>query len=69
MDFEAWMTAIDREIQNGYGVSIHDLPDQPFRDWYEADWSVTDAVGEIVEREIGLDDGDYILWEIDDYDD
>lgn len=34
--FDEWMTAVDVACKRLSGLSIHDLPDQPFRDEYEA---------------------------------
>lgn len=33
--FDAWMELVDRAVQKRTGLSIHDLEDQPFADWYE----------------------------------
>lgn len=35
MTFEQWMQETDDSIWTLIGCSIHDLPDCPFRDWYE----------------------------------
>jgi len=32
--FEKWMRDVDLEVQKMIGLSVHDLPDVPFRDWY-----------------------------------
>ena len=32
---EQWMRALDRAVGQRVGVSVHDLSDQPFRDWYD----------------------------------
>lgn len=33
--FQGWMHRIDRLITAWAGLSVHDLPDCPFREWYE----------------------------------
>ena len=33
--FEQWMQAIDSLISRYFGLSIYDLPDCTFKDWYE----------------------------------
>ncbi len=35
MTFEQWMKAVEVAFTAEYGASIHDLPDCPFRDWFE----------------------------------
>lgn len=41
--FEAWMEAVDEQVEALAGCSVHDLPDCPFRDWYDAGLSPRDA--------------------------
>ena len=33
--FEAWMRDVDAFAQSKYFVSVHDLPDCCFHDWYD----------------------------------
>lgn len=33
--FNEWLAQVDRYCWKAASVSIHDLPDQPFRDWYD----------------------------------
>lgn len=35
MTFEEWMQKIDKLYQRKLGVSVHDMPDEPWRDFYE----------------------------------
>lgn len=35
MTFKQFMKKLDEECDSRFGVSIHDLPDMPFRDWYD----------------------------------
>ena len=32
--FDTWMRQVDKEVQRQVGLSVHDLPDQTFMDWY-----------------------------------
>lgn len=36
MTFEAWTAAVDASCWLTFGLSVHDLPDFPSCDWYEA---------------------------------
>lgn len=42
LQFDAWMKEVDRAVDRRMGMSVYDLPDMPFRDWYDAGKS-TDA--------------------------
>jgi hypothetical protein len=33
--FDEWMDRIDSLLFSTRGVSVHDLPDCPYRDWYD----------------------------------
>ena len=35
MNFDGWMAAVDAECERRYGVSVYDLADCPFHDWYD----------------------------------
>lgn len=35
VSFSEWMVLVDRAVWSRAGVSVHDLPDAPFRDWYD----------------------------------
>lgn len=36
LSFAEWMAAVDAAVESIAGLSIYDLEDQPFADWYEA---------------------------------
>jgi len=55
MNFEDWMLKVDELVQDGNGVSIHDLPDQLYRDFYEDGLSPAEMVQLIIISE-GLSD-------------
>lgn len=35
LSFEAWMREVDAAVSRRMGLSVYDLPDVPFRDWYD----------------------------------
>lgn len=35
MNFEAWMQEVDKQCNASLGLSIRDLADAPFRDWFD----------------------------------
>lgn len=35
LSFESWMQEVDNAVSRRTGMSVHDLPDVPFRDWYD----------------------------------
>ena len=43
MNFEQWMEAIDQAVLRIAFCSVHDLSDQPFRDWFEDEVSPEEA--------------------------
>ena len=48
--FEQWMARVDRVILTSIGISIHDLPDCPFRDWYDDRLRPVRAAARALER-------------------
>jgi hypothetical protein len=53
--FNHWMQQLDRLCIDTYGFSIHDLPDQNYRDLYNEGATVAEAFAEIADNE-NLDD-------------
>lgn len=49
--FSTWMRLVDRKIQARAGVSVYDLADKPFREWYDDGMDPDEAVEEILEDE------------------
>ena len=41
--FENWLARIDAIVSEKCGLSVHDLPDCPFRDWYDDGVSAASA--------------------------
>lgn len=33
--FKYWIDKVDTEVEKRVCMSVHDLPDCPYRDWYE----------------------------------
>lgn len=53
--YDAWMREVDREVIARTGLSIHDLEDQPFRDWYRDEMSPREAAETAIEYAGGGD--------------
>lgn len=45
------MAELDRLIAYGVGVSVYDLSDQPFRDWYDDGITAAEAAELVTEAE------------------
>lgn len=46
---DAYIEAIDRHVWRRLGVSVHDLADAPFADFFEDEIPVSEAVQHIIE--------------------
>lgn len=44
-----WLYAVDRIVVGRFGIGRRDLPDQGWRERYDADMSPADAAGEAIE--------------------
>jgi hypothetical protein len=49
--FEAWLLELDDICHNEMGISYKDLPDQPFRDWFNDGFTPEDAYYQMIENE------------------
>lgn len=49
--FNQWMRAVDMEVESVAGVSVHDLADQPFYDWYDSGMTPEEAARETLIEE------------------
>ena len=49
LTFESWQARVDRYVGRVLGLSIHDLPDQPYYDWYESGTSEKEAAREVID--------------------
>ncbi len=56
MNFDQWMEKVDELMEQKYGVSIHDLPDQLYADFYESGMAPSEMVDQIAADE-GMADG------------
>ncbi len=45
-DFTTWIQKVDDEVNAVVGLSVHDLRDQPFRAWFNADMDPAEAAEE-----------------------
>jgi hypothetical protein len=52
--YEAWFRQADQAIQDKFGVSADDLPDQCWSDWFD-DGVSPEQAAELVSEEIDLD--------------
>ena len=50
--FEAWMARTDQAMTATIGLSIHDLADQPFYDWFTDGMTPAEAVRLTLEAEL-----------------
>lgn len=48
-EFEIWMGQIDRVVNATAMVSVYDLPDRPFRDWFDSGMTAADAAQQALE--------------------
>ena len=56
--FKAWMKKVNASVMCSVGLSVHDLPDACYRDWFENGVSPEDAASHIVAEamdEMGFD--------------
>jgi hypothetical protein len=51
--FKKWMNDVDAAVSATAFVSVYDLPDQPFRDWFDDGMSAEEAA------RTALEDADY----------
>jgi hypothetical protein len=43
MSFNTWMSKVDRKVSATAGLSVHDLSDQPFYEWWEEGMTPSEA--------------------------
>lgn len=51
MTFEQWLREVDTALTSECGLSYLDLPDQPWRDWFDSDMTPQDAAQECLDNE------------------
>jgi hypothetical protein len=54
--FKKWMSAVDIAVGGRAFVSVYDLPDQPYRDWFEDEMSPDEAAVAVL-ADAGYGDG------------
>lgn len=47
LSFRYWMNRVDILVTVSTGLSAHDLPDRPYRDWYDSGMSPAEAAREV----------------------
>ena len=48
LTYEAWLNAVDDEVQAIAGISVHDLADFPSRDWYDSGVAPEEAAEDVL---------------------
>lgn len=48
--FKIWMNQVESGLLRAVGLSHLDLPDFPFRDWFDDGISVSEAVGAVLQE-------------------
>jgi hypothetical protein len=51
MTFEEWMAQVDEELEGLCGMTTLDLPDQLYREWFEASYSPAQAAIKTMDNE------------------
>ncbi len=54
VSFQTWLSIVSDAFCGEYGLSVHDVEDQPFREWYDDGYTPGEAVNEMAE-ELGVD--------------
>lgn len=49
IDFQVWLEKVDAAVWASVGVSVHDLPDCTFRDWFEDELTAGEAASRAIE--------------------
>ena len=52
ISFDDWLEEVDRLIQEKVGVSLYDLPDQRYRDWFEDGFDPVMAMEYVLDNEL-----------------
>lgn len=51
--FKAWMLAVDAAVEARVGLSVHDLEDVAFRDWFDDGVSAKSAAARAIRNSMG----------------
>jgi hypothetical protein len=51
--FESWMEEVDRVVETRVGLSVHDLEDVAFSDWFEDGVSAKSAASRAIRNSMG----------------
>jgi uncharacterized protein DUF5419 len=55
ISFEDWMKKVDELVGQRIGLSVHDLVDCPFRDWFDAGVTPQEAAHDAIRYDGGFD--------------
>jgi hypothetical protein len=47
-DFERWFAKVDALVAARAGLGADDLPDQPYYDWFDSEWTPKEAAQEVL---------------------
>jgi hypothetical protein len=53
--FDQWIAAVDDHVENTLGLSISDLVDRPYYDWFENGYTPAEAAEEVIESALSGD--------------
>ena len=53
LTFDQWMRKVDAHVAGTIGLGASDLPDMPYRDWYDSGTRPQDAAKEVIEENMG----------------
>lgn len=48
LTFEKWMKLVDLAVEDKTGLSVYDLPDCPFRDWFDSGKKASTAANKAI---------------------
>ena len=48
MKYKEWEGKVNELMLELHGVGVDDIPDMPYRDWYNAGWVIDEAVEEAI---------------------
>jgi len=51
--YEVWKSCINLIVEGVLGVGLADLPDQPFREWFDENMTIGEAASRIVREAKG----------------
>ena len=56
LPFLQWMTQVDANLEASLGIDSRDLPDAPYRDYFDTGMTAAEAAEEVVLANVEYDD-------------